>query len=80
MAAASLLTFPYPYSVYPHLDGLNIGLQRRPTRSYAVPEPLFHTVRGRDQGPGLRIGWEAPDTEPPIRGTLGFAARRRFER
>jgi hypothetical protein len=45
-----------------------------------VPEPLFHTGRGRDQGPGLWAGWEAPDTEPPIRGTLGFAARRRFER
>ena len=45
-----------------------------------MPEPLFHTGRGRDQGPWIRTGWEAPDTEPPIRGTLGFAARRRFER
>jgi hypothetical protein len=28
MAAASLLTFPFPYSVYPHLDGLNISPHR----------------------------------------------------
>ena len=28
MAAASLLTFPYPFSVYPHRDGLNIGPQQ----------------------------------------------------
>jgi hypothetical protein len=27
MAAASLLTLPFPYPVYPHLDGLNIGPQ-----------------------------------------------------
>jgi hypothetical protein len=43
MAAASLLTFPYQYSVYPHLDGLNIGPHRRTTRSCAAPGPLFHT-------------------------------------
>jgi hypothetical protein len=70
MAAASLLTFSYPYSVYPHLDGLNIGPHRKTTRSCAAPEPLFHTWRGRDQRPGLRTRWEAPDTERSIRGTL----------
>ena len=53
MAAASLLSFPYPYSVYPHLDGLNIGPQSRTTRSCAVSKPLFHTGRGRDKRPEL---------------------------
>jgi hypothetical protein len=70
MAAASLLTFPYPYSVYPHLDGLNIGPHRRTTRSCTAPEALFYTWRGRHHRPGLQTRWEAPDTEPPIRDTL----------
>ena len=70
MAAASLLTFPYPYSVYPHLDGLNIAPHRRSTRSCAAPEPLFHTWRRSHQRPGLWTRWEAPDTEFPIRDTL----------
>ncbi len=32
MAAASLLTVPYPYSVYPHPGGLNIGPPGKTTR------------------------------------------------
>jgi hypothetical protein len=43
MAAASLLAFPYTYSVYPHLDGLNIGPHRRTTRS---PSPC--SIPGAD--------------------------------
>jgi hypothetical protein len=70
MAAASLLTIPYPCSVYPHLDGLNIGPHRRMTRSRAAPESLFHIWRGRHQRPGLRTRGESQDTEPPIRDTL----------
>jgi hypothetical protein len=56
MAGSSLLTFPYPYSVYPHLEGLNIGPHRITTRSCAAPEPLFHTGRGRSKRPSLRTG------------------------
>ena len=41
MAAASLLTFPYPYSVYPHLDRLNIGSHSGTTRHYAASEPFL---------------------------------------
>jgi hypothetical protein len=55
MAAASLLTFPYPYSVYPHLEGLNIGPQEN-DGSCAAPEPLLHTGRGCYQRLGLRTG------------------------
>ena len=29
MAAASLLAFPYPRSVYPHIGGLNMGTPAR---------------------------------------------------
>jgi hypothetical protein len=53
MAAASLFAFPYPYSVYPHLDRLNIGPHRRTTRTFAT----LDTIPGatdRMEGAGYR--------------------------
>jgi hypothetical protein len=63
MATASLLTFPYPYSVYPHLDGLNIA---HTGKNNAVSEPSFHTRRadatnGRGYGPEGGAGYRTSD-------------------
>src|ERR671917_2117387 len=49
MTAASSLTFPFPYPVYPHLDGLNIGPHGKTPRSCAAPKPSSYTWRGRHQ-------------------------------
>jgi hypothetical protein len=66
MAAASLLTFPYPYSVYPHLDGLNIGLHRiSNAESRGVRGLVLHLARTPEAAgatdPRGGAGYRTPD-------------------
>ena len=62
MAAASLLTFPYPYSVYPHLDGLNIAHTGQSTRFPGTRFiPGVDARGGRGYGPEGGAGYRTPD-------------------